>query len=454
MGELTGMQIFKYLPAAKKAEGANCKKCGFPTCMAFALKLAKKQADIEKCDFVPDELKEKFCEASKIQQHVVKLGCNSENTAILTGGETVMFRHDKTFVNRTVIAIALDTDAEDFEEKVQKIKAYGIERIGEKFNIDAVLLSGSRASEAKATFEQAGIAVLSRDLFVTGENIEQIEEKSAALTALKGAEQERILELEYGNVSQACNTRRKGTERGEGIFCGKTIEHRRDAECFCGKTKEKSVAEVIEQLTLIRRAAILKRHEPLTWSVLVQLPKDLDPISACAVASLLVCRYAGIIVLNDFNEALLSTLFTLRQNIYTNPQKPLQVEAKVYEFNEPSKDSPVLLTTNFALTYFAVAGELEALPFGSYLVVTPSDGMSVLTAWSADKFTADLVAKSIRDYDLANKVNTRSIIIPGLLSHMKVELEEALPEWEIVVGTIEACRIPEFLKQKSTDSAP
>ena len=124
------------------------------------------------------------------------------------------------------------------------------------------------------------------------------------------------------------------------------------------------------------------------------------------------------------------------------------MEAKVYEFNDPDKNSPVLLTTNFALTYFAVAGELESLPFGSYLVVTPSDGMSVLTAWSADKFTAELVAKSVKEFGLAQKVNTRSIIIPGLLSHMQDELQEAMPEWKIVVGTIEACQIPEFLKQQ------
>ena len=149
----------------------------------------------------------------------------------------------------------------------------------------------------------------------------------------------------------------------------------------------------------------------------------------------------------DPSLVFLSTIFTLRQNIYTNPQKPLQVEAKVYEFNEPAKTAPILLPTNFALTYFAVAGELESLPFGSYLVVTPSDGMSVLTAWSADKFTAELVARSVKNFGLFEKVNTRKIIIPGLLAHMRDELQEAMPEWEIVTGTIEACQIPEFLRQ-------
>lgn len=405
--ELTGLQIFKYLPGAKKAEGTNCKKCGCPTCMAYALKLAKKQTDIEKCPHIPDELKEKFSEASKIQQHEIKLSDN-----LVTGGETVMFRHDKTFVNKTVIAIHLDADAADFDTKLEKIKNYHTERIGEIFKVDAVYLTGTNKDIARKKLQNENIAVIPDDSLysiASGNDIEELEQESTKL--LSQGKKNIILELEYG---------------------------------------KKSVAEIAEQLTYIRRAAIIKRYEPLTYPVMVKLPQNIDSLQACAVASLLICRYANIVVLNDFNEALLTTLFTLRQNIYTNPQKPLQVEAKIYEFNEPDRNAPVLLTTNFALTYFAVAGELESLPCGSYLVVTPSDGMSVLTAWSADKFTADLVAKSVKDFELAKKVDTRSIIIPGLLSHMKDELQEAMPEWNIVTGTIEACQIPEFLKSRES----
>ena len=405
--ELTGLQIFKYLPGAKKAEGTNCKKCGCPTCMAYALKLAKKQADIEKCPYIPAELKEKFTEASKIQQHEIKL---SEN--LVTGGETVMFRNDKTFVNRTVIAIALDSDDIDFDKKLEQIKSYEIERIGEVFKVDAVYLTGKDLKTARTKIKNAGIAVISNEedyKIISGSNVQELAQLSQK--AIDNGAKQIIFDLIYG---------------------------------------EKNISNVVELLTHIRRAAILQRYEPLTYPVMVRLPERMDSMQACAVSSLLICRYANIIVLNEFNAALLSTLFTLRQNIYTNPQKPLQVEAKVYEFNEPDKNAPILLTTNFALTYFAVAGELETLPMGSYLVVTPSDGMSVLTAWSADKFTAELVAKSVKDFELAKKVNTRKIIIPGLLSHMREELQEAMPEWEIVVGTIEACQIPEFLKQNDS----
>lgn len=405
---LTGMQIFKYLPAAKKAEGSNCKVCGCPTCMAYALKLAKKQADIDKCPHIPDELKEKFLKASKIQQHVLKL-----SDKLVTGGENVMYRHDKTFINRTIIAIELDCDDVDFENKLKRIVDYKVERIGETFKVDAIYLVGDNSSfnfkKAKQLIEKNDLGVISNSdnayTIVQGSSLKEIESESQK--SLSEGKKDILLELDIRN---------------------------------------KSIPQTIEELTEIRRLAIIERFEPFTYPVMVKLPENKDLYEVCAIASSLICKYANVVVLKNFDEALVSSLFTLRQNIYTNPQKPLQVEAKVYEFNEPDKNAPILLTTNFALTYFAVAAELEALPIGSYLVVTPSDGMSVLTAWSADKFTAELVARSVRDYGLLDKVNTRKIIIPGLLAHMQDELQEAMPDWQIVTGTIEACQIPEFLK--------
>lgn len=399
--ELTGLQIFKYLPAAQKTDNTNCKKCGCPTCMAYALKLAKKQAKIESCPYIPIELKDQLVEAAKIQQHEIKL-----SNTLITGGENVLFRHDKTFINKTIIAIKLDTQDENFIKKLNAIKNYSTERIGEKFKVDAVFLTGTITNEIREDLNKHNIAIISdfeNYKIISGQNIEELVTNSQL--ALKNNIKDIILNIKFQK-------------------------------------------NIIEQLTYIRRAAILKKYEPLTYPVMVEIPQNIDLLQTCAIASSLICRYANIIVLNKFDEALLSTLMTLRQNIYTNPQKPLQVEAKIYEFNEPDKNAPILLTTNFALTYFAVAGELESLPFGSYLVVTPSDGMSVLTAWSADKFTAELVAKSIKDYNLEQKVNTRKIIIPGLLSHMKDELKSVLPNWDIVIGTIEACQIPEFLSQR------
>ncbi len=402
--DLTGLQIFKYLPGAKKTADSNCKKCGFPTCMAFALKLAKKQTDLEKCPHIPSELKEKFLESTKIQQHELNI-----TPDLKTGGENVMFRHDKTFVNRTIIAINLDADDINFESKLSSIKNYGIDRVGENFQIDAIWLENPNNDALKKI---GNIPVInSPDAqyeLVSGNTIEELAENS--------------------NNSKAKN------------------------KILNFNIEKKSTIQIINELTQIRRQAILKRYEPLTYPVLVKLAPESDLNKICALASMLICKYANIIVLDEFNPALISTLYTLRQNIYTNPQKPLQVESKVYEFNEPDENSVVLMTTNFALTYFAVANELESMPFGSYLIVTPSDGMSVLTAWSADKFNSQIVAKMMSQINLAEKVKRREIIIPGLLSHMKEELEEALPDWKIIVGTIEAFQLYDFIKNKELNS--
>ena len=152
------------------------------------------------------------------------------------------------------------------------------------------------------------------------------------------------------------------------------------------------------------------------------------------------------LIFEDFDKNLLTSLMMLRQNIFTDPQKPLQVESKIYEFNNPDENSLLFMTTNFALTFFAVANELESLPVPSYLIVTPAEGMSVLTAWSAEKFTAKMVAKTLKKFDFANKVKKRKIIIPGLLAHMKDELQEEIKDFEIVVGTVEAFAIGDFVK--------
>ena len=166
----------------------------------------------------------------------------------------------------------------------------------------------------------------------------------------------------------------------------------------------------------------------------------------CAKASFYICKYANLLLFDDFDESLFTTLLILRQNIFTDPQKPLQVEAKIYEFNNPDENSIIFMTTNFALTFFAVANELENLPVPSYLIVTPADGMSVLTAWSAEKFTAKMVANTLKKWNFAAKVKNRKIIIPGLLAHMKEELEEEIKDFEIVVGTVEAYAISDFVK--------
>jgi len=361
---LGAMDIFKFLPASNKtgplAAKANCKKCGCPTCMMFALKLAKNQIGSEKCPCIPQELTEKLAQANKIQQKEVRVGER------VYGGEKVMFRHEKTFINPTGLFVELDPAAPDFAGQFECAKNYEIELIGQKFTLDGVWVKGEIPKE----------------------------------------------------LGQFAHVEYKG-----------------------------SISQLVENLTRIRRKAIIERDENFSAPTVVTL-NEKDPSKLCAIASAAVCKYASAIIFTHFNEAVISTLIALRQNIFTDPEKPLQVDSRVYEINNPDENAYVFLTTNFALTYFAVANELSALKRGSYLVVTPSEGMSVLTAWSAEKITAQIAKKIIDANAMLEKVKHKTIIIPGLLADLKEDLEAALHQggWKIIVGTTEAYRLPEFLK--------
>lgn len=370
--EMTGLQIFKFLPAAKKEEHSNCKECGCPTCMAFALKLAKKNIDIEKCPYIKDELKEKYAHSVKHAQETV------EFCGLKIGGENVLYRHEKTFINRTIFAVLVDCANRDYLEKINRINAFEIKGVNENFKVDLIILKN-----------------------FNGENIH---------STVPTITQEEFEELPITNIidSDFQNTK--------------------------------------NLLISTRQKAILEKDEKFSSPMCVWITKNDDLINICARASYYICKYANMIVFEDFDESLFSTIVRLRQNIYTDPQKPLQVESDLYKFNNPNENSIIFLTTNFALTFFAVANELESLNIPSYLIVIPADGMSVLTAWSAEKFTANIVSKTIEKLNIREQIKTRRIIIPGLLAHTKDELQEIIPDFDFVVGTIEASAIREFVK--------
>lgn len=370
--EMTGLQIFKFLPAAKKEEHSNCKECGCPTCMAFALKLAKKNIDIEKCPYIKDELKEKYAHSVKHAQETV------EFCGLKIGGENVLYRHEKTFINRTIFAVLVDCANSDYLSKIKRINDFEIKGVNENFKVDLIILKN-----------------------FNGENIH---------STVPTITQEEFEELPITNIidSDFQNTK--------------------------------------NLLITTRQKAILEKDENFSSPMCVWITKNDDLINICARASYYICKYANIIVFEDFDESLFSTIVRLRQNIYTDPQKPLQVESDLYKFNNPSENSIIFLTTNFALTFFAVANELESLNIPSYLIVIPADGMSVLTAWSAEKFTANIVSKTLEKLNIREQIKTRRIIIPGLLAHTKDELQEIIPDFDFVVGTIEASAIREFVK--------
>ena len=369
---MTGLQIFKFLPAAKKEEHSNCKECGCPTCMTFALKLAKKNIEIEKCPYIKDELKEKYAHSVKHAQETV------EFCGLKIGGENVLYRHEKTFINRTVFAVLVDCANNDYLDQIKRINDFEIKGVNENFKVDLIILKNYNSESIQSTVPTIA--------------------------------QEEFEKLPITNI----------------------------VDSNFQKTKE--------TLITTRQKAILEKDEKFSSPMCVWLPKNQNLVKVCAKASYYICKYANMIVFEDFDESLFSTIVRLRQNIYTDPQKPLQVESDLYKFNSPDENSIIFLTTNFALTFFAVANELESLNIPSYLVVIPADGMSVLTAWSAEKFTANIVSKNLEKLNIREQMKTRRIIIPGLLAHTKDELAETIPDFDFVVGTIEASAIREFVK--------
>ena len=387
--EMTGLQIFKFLPAAKKEEHSNCKECGCPTCMAFALKLAKKNIDIEKCPYIKDELKEKYAHSVKHAQETV------EFCGLKIGGENVLYRHEKTFINRTIFAVLVDCANRDYLEKINRINAFEIKGVNENFKVDLIILKNFNGENIHSTVPT-----------ITQEEFEKLPITN-------------IIDSDFQNTKNLLIT-----------------------------TRQKAILEKDELMAIIElgKRIFLEKDEKFSSPMCVWITKNDDLINICARASYYICKYANMIVFEDFDESLFSTIVRLRQNIYTDPQKPLQVESDLYKFNNPSKNSIIFLTTNFALTFFAVANELESLNIPSYLIVIPADGMSVLTAWSAEKFTANIVSKTIEKLNIREQIKTRQIIIPGLLAHTKDELQEIIPDFDFVVGTIEASAIREFVK--------
>jgi acetyl-CoA decarbonylase/synthase complex subunit gamma len=445
--KLTGLQIFKYLPGGKKAAEANCKKCGFPTCMAFAMKLAKNETEIDKCPHVTDELKSIFEEASLVQQREIKIGAGEREFVV--GNETVMFRHDKKFVNQTCISVKLDSSDKNFEEKLEKISKYSVERVGEDLKVTAVALYDTGNS-----FEEKAkkVAESKLPMILISENKDSLEKAlssvkdSKPLAYLKNASVEQIAEIGKTfavPVVVSAEDIEKLTELSEKLAAN-------GIENIVLNLHNQSQKSLIENLTYIRRCAIENKFKPLGFPVIMFM-EDIcglsdDSIEEGLIASVLLCKYANILVLKNFDEAIVYSLLTLRQNIFTDPEKPLQIDSKIYPVGETDENSPVIVTTNFALTYFTVVGEIEASNIPAYLVITPSDGMSVLTAWSADKFNGEIIAKTFKEFGVDNLVKHRNLIIPGYVASLKEEIEDEMPDWKVVIGANEATEIVDFLR--------
>jgi acetyl-CoA decarbonylase/synthase complex subunit gamma len=442
---LSGIQIYKLLPQT------NCKDCGFPTCLAFAMKLAAKQVELSACPHVKPEAKAQLMESSEPPVRLVSLKSNGYE--VKSGNEVVLFRHEKTFYNKPGLFLRVrDQDSlDEVKSKVKTADQYMVNYVGIELRLDGFAVeavSGDADIFAKTV---AGVREVShKPLILITRNPE------AAAAGLRVLDGERS--LLYGAdatnwQAMAALAKQHGTALG---VAADTLDGLAD---LTTKIKEMGVNDLVldpqarglgdslAMNTQIRRLALRKNFRPLGYPILA-FPGDAEDAATEAVqAAHAIAKYAGFIVIDRFAPEAIYPLLVLRENIYTDPQKPIQVLPGIYEINNPTADSPVLVTTNFSITYFSVANEVESSGLPAWLVVTDAEGMSVLTAWAAGKFDAERIAKTIKAFNVADKINRKRIVIPGQVAVLSGELESELPGWEIRVGPREAVDLPSFIRQ-------
>ncbi|MBU1006451.1 MAG: acetyl-CoA decarbonylase/synthase complex subunit gamma [Candidatus Omnitrophica bacterium] len=441
---LSGLDIYKLLPKT------NCKKCGSTTCLAFAMKLAMKKASLDQCPDITEEAKKALDQASRPPIATITIGAGDENRVEI-GGETVLFRHEKTFYHQTAIAISIEdalSDA-DIAARLKSIEAISFERVGQHIVIDAIALIDKSKNTEKF--------IRALDIILTGSKKPLVLVSEAPKTieaALKKCADRKplIYAADAGNLKEmaaiAKNNKAPLALKAKGLEALSGLSN----DAISAGMEELvldpcpvTLNDALNDLTQIRRLSLKKNHRALGYPV-ISFVTDKDKYHTVQAASTLIAKYAGLIVLDSIDKETLLPIITLRQNIYTDPQKPVTVEPKLYSFGSVDKNSPVLVTTNFSLTFYTVSPELEASKIPAYLLVTDSEGMSVLTAWAAEKFTPEVIAETMKKFDVENTVSHKKIIIPGYVSVLSGKLEDA-SGWDVLVGPKEATGIPKYLKE-------
>jgi acetyl-CoA decarbonylase/synthase complex subunit gamma len=440
---LSGNQIYKMLPQT------NCKECGFPTCLAFSMKLAAKQVELDDCPHVTDESKGKLAESAAPPVRLITLKAKDHEFSV--GNEVVMFRHEKKFFNRPGVLVRIvDTDDQEaITAKAEAASAYNVDYVGLELKLDGFAVEA--ASGDASTFAAAVGAVRKSSglpLILVSDDPAVIE---AGLGALEG-EKPLILGANAENWEAMADLAKKA-EAALGVAAGTLEELAELTEKIQGKGVEDLVLHPaagamgpsLALQTQIRRLA-LKNFRPLGYPTIVFAGNGENPAKEAMLAAHSICKYAGFVVIDAFSPELVYPILVLRENIFTDPQKPIQVLPAIYEINNPKPDDPVLITTNFSITYFSVANEVEGSGLSAWLVVTDAEGMSVLTAWAAGKFDAESIAKAIKGFGVEDKVDKKVIVLPGHVAVLSGELEEELPGWDIKVGPREAVEVPAFMK--------
>ena len=442
---LTGIEIFKLLPKT------NCGECGVPTCLAFAMSLAAGKAELVACPYVSDEAREKLEEASAPPIRPITIGIGDK--AIKVGGETVMFRHEKRFENPPGIAILISDTMADSEVagRLERSDKLQYERVG--LTLRPELVVAKCESQDAAKFQalvtkikqkgNVGIILMSENPDILAAGLEVCADSKPLLYA---ATKDNIDKVAALAKDKSCPIAVRAENIGELIELTTRLDQSgiKDMVIDSGARK---IRQAFEDQIIIRRSALEKKFRPLGYPTIVLANEMTDnPMEEALIAATFVAKYGGIIVLSDFQGENLFPLLVLRLNIFTDPQRPLATTEGIYKIGNTDGNSPVLLTSNFSLTYFIVSGEMENSRVSSYLLVKDTEGLSVMTAWAAGKFGADTIAPFIKKCGITDEVKHRKLIIPGYIAIESGGLEEELPDWEILVGPREGAHIPAYLK--------
>lgn len=444
---LTGIQIFKLLPKT------NCKECGVPTCLAFAMNLASGKAELDSCPYVSAEARAQLAEASAPPIRPVAIGKGVRAATI--GGETVQYRHEKTFFNPTLLAALVPSDISDADlaAKLKGWNALQYERVGLNLRPELVALKDVNGDAAGFAAKAKTIAETSEfNLILMSENADVMK----AAVAACGFKRPLIYGATAANAD-AFGALAKENDLPLGFKVGKLDDVAALSDKLTGMglkdlvidTGARDIQTALTDQVALRRAALKNLNRSVGFPSIVfpcEMAANLDVESL--IAAMFIAKYGGIVVMSDFTGENVFPLLLERLNIFTDPQRPMTVTQGIYEINNPDENSPVLITTNFALTYFIVSGETEASRVPTWLLIKDSEGLSVMTAWAAGKFAGDDVGQFVKKSGIEAKIKHKQIIIPGYAAAIAGDMEEELPGWTITVGPREAAHIPAFLKNR------
>ena len=436
-----GLDIFKLSP--KK----NCKECGSPTCMAFCMKVAQGAVPITKCPYMSEEAIALLSEATAPPMQTITVGAHK------LGGETVMMRHEKTLVNRNLFAATLDTSMDDasIEERIALVKKVDYERIGEREMVECVFVHDAGDCVKFVELCKKAAALPDRTVII---DTKDVETAKAAVEAIKdskpilnGANKDNFNDMNEIAKAAGLVLGVSGTDLSELHDTVAALEKAGNKNLILDVTAP-TIKETFANAVLVRRTAIKDGDRTFGYPSIVNLGVlcNHDEHLETALAAMFVVKYGSIIVMDKVGYAEALPLYGLRQNIFTDPQKPMKVAPGIYPINGAGPDDPCALTVDFALTYFLVSGELERSKIPVNLLITDASGMSVLTAWAAGKFSSTSVKKFFDEFAIASKINNRTLIIPGKVAVMKGEIQDKLPEWNVVVGTREAVELVKYLR--------